>query len=162
MEAKQPMRNLILFRIIPIYLLLFNISCQRSVTNSVVEKLKVDTIRDYKVITKYNAVHDTLTIENPCDSLGLRDFYYKSNLPQGKIIIRTIKGKIQATINMDSISNVYDSKYKSKYENEVKFYEKIVVKNVIPTWAIITIFFESAIIIGFIVYKLSKLSHFFI
>jgi len=148
------MKNLILFRIIPIYLLLFNISCQRSVTNSVVEKLKVDTIRDYKVITKYDAIHDTLIIENPCDSSGiLTRFYSKITIPQGKVIIRSYKGNIKATIDIDSISNVYDSKYKSKYNQEVKFYEKVVVKNVVPLWAIVAILLQSLIIIGYVYFR---------
>jgi hypothetical protein len=63
---------------------------------------------------------------------------------------------------MDSVANIYDAKYRSKYKNEVKLFEKEVVKNVIPMWAIITIFFESAIIIGFVVYRLSKLSQIFL
>jgi len=121
-----------------------------------------DTVRDLRTIEIIKPIHDTLTIENPCDSLGLKDFYYKSNLPHGKVIIRSLRGKIQATINMDSVANIYDAKYRSKYKNEVKLYEKEVVKNVIPMWAIITIFFESVIIIGFVVYRLSKLSQIFL
>jgi hypothetical protein len=121
-----------------------------------------DTVRDLRTIEIIKPIHDTLTIENPCDSLGLKDFYYKSNLPHGKVVIRSLRGKIQATINMDSVANIYDAKYRSKYKNEVKLFEKEVVKNVIPMWAIITIFFESAIIIGFVVYRLSKLSQIFL
>ncbi len=121
-----------------------------------------DTVRDLRTIEIIKPIHDTLTIENPCDSLGLKDFYYKSNLPHGKVVIRSLRGKIQATINMDSVANIYDAKYRSKYKNEVKLYEKEVVKNVIPMWAIITIFFESVIIIGFVVYRLSKLSQIFL
>ena len=133
----------------------FFISCrpQKSVIIEK-EKIRVDTIRDYKVITKYNAVHDTLTIDNPCDSSGiLTNFYSKIKLPQGKVIIRSVQGKIQATIDIDSIANVYDSKYKSKYNSEIKLYEKVVVKNVVPMWAIITIFFESLIIIGYLYFR---------
>ena len=72
------------------------------------EKIRIDTIRDYKVITRFNAVYDTLIIENPCDSTGiLNTFYSKITVPQGKIIIRSYKGNIQATVNIDSIENVY-------------------------------------------------------
>ena len=159
MVAKQLMRNI---NLILLAIILFT-SCKAKQIAITKETIIVhDTIRDVRVIEKINAIHDTLTIDNPCDSLGLKDFYYKSNLPHGKIIIRSLRGKIQATINMDSIANVYDSKYRSKYNKEVKLFEKVVVKNVIPTWAIITIFFESVIIIGFVVYRLSKLSQFFL
>jgi hypothetical protein len=159
MVAKPRMRNINLI----IFALIIFASCKAKQIITTKETIIIrDTIRDHKVITKFNAVHDTLIIENPCDSLGLKDFYYKSNLPQGEVVIRTIRGKIQATINMDSVANVYDLKYRSKNNQEIKFYEKVVVKNVIPTWAIITIFFESILIIGFVLYKLSKLSRFFL
>ncbi len=144
------MKKLILF----IFALIIFANCKSTKSTSFVEKLRVDTIRDYKVITKYDAVHDTLTIDNPCDSSGiLTNFYSKIKLPQGKVIIRSVQGKIQATIDIDSIANVYDSKYKSKYNSEVKLYEKVVVKNVVPMWAIITIFFESLIIIGYLYFR---------
>jgi hypothetical protein len=159
MVAKRPMRNINL--IILVIILLG--SCKAKQIATTKETIIVhDTVRDLRTIEIIKPIHDTLTIENPCDSLGLKDFYYKSNLPHGKVIIRSLRGKIQATINMDSVANIYDAKYRSKYKNEVKLYEKEVVKNVIPMWAIITIFFESVIIIGFVVYRLSKLSQIFL
>jgi len=159
MVAKRPMRNINL--IILVIILLG--SCKAKQIATTKETFIVhDTVRDLRTIEIIKPIHDTLTIENPCDSLGLNDFYYKSNLPHGKVVIRSLRGKIQATINMDSVANIYDAKYRSKYKDEVKLFEKEVVKNVIPMWAIITIFFESAIIIGFVVYRLSKLSQIFL
>ena len=99
--------------------------------------VKVDTIRDIRTITKFNAVHDTLTIDNPCDSTGiLNTFYSKISIPQGKVIIRSVRGKIQATVNIDSIAQVYDNKYRSIAKSDVTNFQKIVTKNVIPKWAI--------------------------
>jgi hypothetical protein len=99
--------------------------------------VKVDTVRDYKVITKFEAVHDTMTIDNPCDSTGiLNTFYSKIKIPQGQVIIRTVRGKIQATVNIDSIAQVYDSKYKSIHRNSAENKETIQRINVIPRWAI--------------------------
>ncbi len=129
-------------------------SCKTKQVATTKEYIAVhDTFRDLRIIERIRPIHDTLLIENPCDSLGLKDFNYKSNLPYGKIEIRSLKGKIRATINMDSISNVYDSKYKSKYDSEVKFFEKIVTRNVVPTWAIVTIFLESLIIVGYFYFR---------
>ena len=126
-------------------------SCKSTQTTSVVEKIRVDTVHNIRTVEKFKAIHDTLTIENPCDSLGfLTRFYSKITIPQGKVIIRSENGNIKATIDLDSVANVYDSKYKSKYSSEVKLFEKEVVKNVVPTWAIVTIFLESLIIIGYI------------
>ena len=144
------MRNINLL----IFALIIFASCKSTQTTSVVEKIRVDTIREVKTIEKFRAIHDTLTIDNPCDSLGfLTRFYSKLTIPQGKVIIRSERGKIKATIDLDSVANVYDSKYKSKYNSEVKFFEKIVVKEVVPTWAIITILFESLIIIGYFYFR---------
>ena len=105
--------------------------------NIITEKIRIDTIRDYKVITRFNAVHDTLTIENPCDSLGvLTTFYSKIKIPQGQVIIRSVQSKIQATVNIDSIAQVYDSKYKSIVRKSAENKETIVRINTIPKWAI--------------------------
>jgi hypothetical protein len=124
------------------------------VTTIVSEKIRIDTIRDYKVITKYNAIHDTLTIDNPCDSLGiLTTFYSKITLPQGKVIIKSYKGKIQATINIDSIKSVYEKKYRNMETSNVTSFSKIVTRNIIPSWAIITILIESLIIVGYMYFK---------
>ena len=144
---------------LPNYLLLFSIlivsSCKPSKVITIVsEKIRIDTIRDYKVITKYNAIHDTLIIDNPCDSLGLLNtFYSKITLPQGKVIIRSYKGKIQATINIDSIASVYEKKYRYKETSDDTVSSKIVTRNTIPSWAIITILIESLIIVGYMYFK---------
>ena len=135
-----------------ILVIIFFTSCKplQNVTTTK-ETVRIDTIRDYKVITKYNSVHDTLTIENPCDSLGiLTTFYSKITLPQGKVIIRSYKGKIQATINIDSIRSVYEKKYRYKETSDVTNSKKIVTKTVYPTWLVMSFLFETLIILGYI------------
>ncbi len=130
----------------------FFISCkpQKSVT-IVTEKIRIDTIRDYKVITKFNAVYDTLIIENPCDSTGiLNTFYSKITVPQGKIIIRSYKGNIQATVNIDSIENVYKNIYVSSLKSDSSSTNKEKITNIIPTWCILTIIFQGLIIFGYL------------
>jgi len=130
----------------------FFISCrpQKSVIIEK-EKIRIDTIRDYKVITRFNAVHDTLTIANPCDSTGiLNTFYSKITVPQGKIIIRSYKGKIQATVNIDSIENVYKNMYFSSLHTDSLSTNKEKITNIIPTWCILTIIFQGLIIFGYL------------
>ncbi len=115
------------------------------------EKIRIDTIRDYKVITKYDSVHDTLTIANPCDSTGiLTRFYSKITVPQGRIIIRSYKGNIQATVNIDSIENVYQNLYASTLSTDKLISNKEKVTNIIPTWCILTIIFQGLIIFGYL------------
>ena len=139
----------------PIYLFLFVIlvsSCKPTKSvNIITEKIRIDTIRDYKVITKFNAVYDTLIIENPCDSTGiLNTFYSKITVPQGRIIIRSYKGNIQATINIDSIENVYRNMYSSSLSTDKLISNKEKITNIIPTWCILTIIFQGLIIFGYI------------
>jgi hypothetical protein len=148
------MRNINLIILTSLFIIFLN-SCRTKqlVTQTLTTTVR-DTIRDIRTVEKFKAIHDTLTIENPCDSLGfLTRFYSKITIPQGKVIIRSENGNIKATIDLDSVANVYDSKYKSKYNSEVKFFEKIVVKNAVPTWAIVTIFLESLIIIGYLYFR---------
>ena len=138
-----------------IFALITFASCKSTKTVTKFEKnVTHDTIRDYKVITQFKPIHDTLTIENVCDSSGILTRFYSSlTIPSGRLIIRSENGNIKATIDVDSVANVYDSKYKAKYKDEVKFYEKVVVKNVVPVWAIITILIQSFIIILYFYFR---------
>lgn len=116
--------------------------------------VKYDTIHTSDVIYKSKAVHDSIIIENPCDSAGiLTAFYSKFVIPQGTITLRSTRGKIEAKIDIDSIESVYKSKYQLSKSENVRISNKEVIKNVVPAWAIITIFFESVIIIGYVFYK---------
>lgn len=126
------MRNLIFL------LLIFAVSCKPLQPVTVYrDVVKVDTVRDYKVITKLNAVHDTLTIDNPCDSSGiLTSFYSRIRIPQGKVVVRSVQGKIQATVDIDSIESVYRDKYKSLLATDTYKTEKVIRTNEIPKWVI--------------------------
>ena len=117
--------------------------------------VKYDTIHTSDVIYKTQAIRDSIIIENPCDSAGiLTAFYSKFVIPQGTITLRSVRGRIEAKIDIDSIESVYKNKYQSSKSDNSQVSIKEVVKNVIPMWAIITIFFESVIIIGYVVIKL--------
>lgn len=147
------MKNLtILLGVIPICLAL---SCKQAKNTTSTSIVTVhDTIIDIKIVERYKPVIDTLVIDNPCDSSGiLSNFYSKIVIPQGKVIIRSLNGKIQATVNIDSIQSVYESKYKSLVNKNVQNKEILVVKNVVPSWAIITIFIESIIILLYFYFK---------
>lgn len=143
-------------KILIILALISFVSCKSTkLTNTVSEKIRIDTVRDYKLEIRYNAVHDTLEIENPCDSLGiLKTFYSKITLPQGKVIIRSYKGKIQATINIDSIRSVYENKYRNKETSNVTASTKIVTKVTYPSWLIVSFIFETLIILGYIYFRI--------
>lgn len=138
-------------------LLIFAVSCKPAQTLTVYKDVvKVDTVRDYKVITKLNAVHDTLIIDNPCDSSGiLTNFYSKIRVPQGKVIIRSVRGKIQATIDIDSIESVYRDKYKSQASISTYKNEKVIRTNEIPKWVVWFMAISSALSFLYIREKVS-------
>jgi hypothetical protein len=147
------MKNLtILFGVIPICLAL---SCKPTkVVTNIKEIVTHDTIRDIRTVEKFKYVQDTLVIDNPCDSAGLlTTFYSKLSAPQGTVIIRSYKGKIQATVSLDSMKQVYEARYKSFVGKNVEIREKLVVKNVIPSWIIVALFFESMIILLYLYFK---------
>jgi hypothetical protein len=147
------MKNLIyLFGIIPICLAL---SCKPTkVVTNIKEIVTHDTIRDTRIVERFKYVQDTLVIDNPCDSAGiLTTFYSKLSAPQGTVIIRSYKGKIQATVSLDSMKQVYEARYKSFVGKNVEIREKLVVKNVIPSWIIVALFFESMIILLYLYFK---------
>lgn len=135
-------------------LLLTIISCKTSKVETQKSIIKIDTFRTEKIVHIYNSVRDTLIIDNPCDSLGLLTrFYSKITIPQGKIIIRSYKGTIKATIDIDSIRNVYEKQYQSKLEeNENITFERI-VREVIPTWAILTMIIQGVLIFVWVYFK---------
>lgn len=147
------MKNLIyLFGVL--FIIFLNSCRTRQVVTQTLTTTVHDTIRDIRTIEKFKYIQDTLVIDNPCDSAGLlTSFYSKLSAPQGTVIIRSYKGKIQATINLDSIQSVYESKYRSLVGKSVQTREKLVVKNVIPSWIIAVIFFETMIILLYLYFK---------
>jgi hypothetical protein len=147
------MKNLIyLFGVL--FIIFLNSCRTKQVVTQTLTTTVHDTIRDVRTIEKFKYIQDTLVIDNPCDSAGLlTSFYSKLSAPQGTVIIRSYKGKIQATINLDSIQSVYESKYRSLVGKSVQTREKLVVKNVIPSWIIAVIFFETMIILLYLYFK---------
>ncbi len=118
------------------------------------EVVRVDTFKTTRTEKIFQAVHDTLTIDNPCDSSGiLSTFYSKIRIPQGQVVIRSVRGKIQASVDIDSIAHVYEDKYRSNSESSVKIKDVEVIRYMVPTWAIITILIESAIILLYAYFK---------
>jgi PBP1b-binding outer membrane lipoprotein LpoB len=117
---------------------IFLVGCKTPQTITVYKYVvKTDTLSKVVKITSFNTVHDTLTIDNPCDSSGiLTSFYSKIRVPQGKVIVRSVRGKIEATVDLDSIAQVYEEKYRSKGETNTYKSDKVVRTNEIPKWAV--------------------------
>lgn len=107
------------------------------------EVVKIDTFKSEKVVERFRAIHDTLTIVNPCDSSGLlSNFYSKLVLPQGKVIIRSVGGNIQAQIDIDSMRNEIENNYRNSQVKWIEYRDKEVIKYRVPTWVVILLLIE--------------------
>jgi hypothetical protein len=118
------------------------------------ETVKTDTIRTEKIIEKFRAVHDTLIIINPCDSSGLlKNFYSRLILPNGSIIIKSQKGQIKASIDIDSMRQEIQNNYRNSQVKWIEYRDKEVVKYRVPTWVFILLLIEVLAIFGFFYIK---------
>jgi hypothetical protein len=118
------------------------------------EVLRIDTIKSEKIVEKFRAVHDTLTIQNPCDSSGLLStFYSRLILPNGSVTIKSDKGQIKATIDIDSMRQEIENNYRNSQVKWIEYRDKEVIKYRIPTWVIILLFAEAIMLIAYLYLK---------
>ena len=137
-----------------LFILFAIISCKTSKVENQKTIIKVDTFRTEKIVHIYDSVKDTLIVENPCDSSGiLTRFYSKITIPQGNIIIRSYKGSIKATIDIDSIKNIYEKQYQSRLKDNQHITFERIVREVVPTWAILTIIIQGVLILVWVYFK---------
>ena len=119
------------------------------------EVLRIDTIKSEKIVEKFRAVHDTLTISNPCDSSGiLSSFYSRLVLPNGSVTIKSEKGQIKATIDIDSMRQEIENNYRNSQVKWIEYRDKEVIKYRVPTWIIMLLFTEAIMLFAYIYIKL--------
>lgn len=118
------------------------------------ETLRIDTIKREKIVEKFRAVHDTLVITNPCDSTGLlTNFYSRLILPHGSVTIKSTKGQIKATIDIDSMRHEIQNNYRNSQVKQIEYKYKEIIKYRVPTWVIILLFVEALILVAYIYIK---------
>lgn len=118
------------------------------------ETLRIDTIKTEKIVEKFKAVHDTLIIQNPCDSSGiLSTFYSRLVLPNGTVTIKSDKGKIKATIDIDSMRNEIANNYRNSQVKWIEYRDKEIIKEVVPTWVVMLLFTEAIMLIAYLYVK---------
>lgn len=130
-------------------------SCKQTKTlTEYKETLRIDTIKSVKIIEKYRAIHDTLLITNPCDSSGiLSTFYSRLVLPNGSVTIKSDKGKIKATIDIDSMRNEIENNYRNSQVKWIEYRDKEVIKYRVPTWVVMLLFAEAIMLIAYLYVK---------
>lgn len=131
------------------------ISCKPTKTiTEYKEVVKIDTFKSEKVVEKFRAIHDTMTIVSPCDSSGvLSNFYSKLILPQGKVIIRSVGGNIQASIDIDSMRNEIENNYRNSKVKWIEYRDKEVIKYRVPTWVVVLLLIEFLALVAWIYLK---------
>ena len=131
------------------------LSCSRTKTlTEYKETLRIDTIKSERIVERFQAIHDTMTIVSPCDSSGLlSNFYSKIVLPQGKVIIRSVGGNIKASIDIDSMRIEQENNYRNSQVKWIEYRDKEVIKYRVPTWVIILLLIELLAIIAWLYLK---------
>jgi hypothetical protein len=147
------MKNKLFFFTI-IILLLNSCGSKKTVT-----EFKEKIVRDSIYITKdryiTKQVNDTITIEQPCDSLGrLKDFDRQIISGGAKIGLKSIKGDIQATVNIDSLVNSKITEFKNNYVKEVEVKNIEIIRYKTPLWMWLVIILEGLCIFLIIKFRL--------
>lgn len=140
-----------------IFLLIISVSCTRKASTSTIkESVRIDTFVRYKEVIRTLPQRDSIVIFNPCDSTGIiNKFYAQISIPNGKVNIQTKGGNIIASVvSSADTSVVVDSTKIRETSKSDSFVEKVVVKNIIPSWIIIVLFIESMIILLYLYFKI--------
>ena len=118
------------------------------------ETLRIDTIKSEKIIEKFRAVHDTLVITNPCDSSGLLStFYSRLVLPNGSVTIKSDKGQIRATIDIDSIRQEIENNYRNSQAKIIEYRDREIIKYRVPTWVVMLLFGQAIMLVAWLYVK---------
>ena len=146
------MKNKLLLFIITLIILSGCVA--KKTTTEIKEVVKRDSIYIIKDRFITQKVVDTLVVESPCDSITgkLKDFEKEIRTPQAKITLKSVKGAIQVSVNIDSIvsSKVKEFKLNYKAEKEIKEVETVIFRT--PFWMWLVIIIE-----GLIIFLLLKL-----
>jgi len=131
------------------------VSCKRTKTlTEYKETLRIDTIKSEKIIEKFRAVHDTLVITNPCDSSGLLStFYSRLVLPNGSVTIKSDKGQIRATIDIDSIRQEIENIYRNSQNKTIEYRDREIIKYRVPTWVVMLLFGQAIMLVAWLYVK---------
>lgn len=143
-------------RYLPILLACIGLfSCKQTKTlTEYKETLRIDTIKSEKIVEKFRAVRDTLVITNPCDSSGiLSTFYSRLVLPNGSVTIKSDKGQIRATIDIDSMRNEIENNYRNSHVKWIEYRDKEVIKYQVPTWVVMLLFAEAIMLVAWLYVK---------
>jgi len=121
-----------------IMILLLISSCASKKTTTETVRVERDSIYITKIIKEIEAFRDTLTINQPCDSLGnLKPFKQLISTKQGKVSLQGKNNVITAEIDLNAYKEVLEKEYKSKLDKNIVVKEKEVIRYRTPLWLIL-------------------------
>ena len=120
-----------------ILLLLFGCSSKKTITEYK-DRIVNDTIIKTRTEVLVERFTDTLTIEQPCDSLGnLRPFKQIISTKQGKYTLTGSNNVITANLDLKGYKEILEKEYKSKLDKNTIVKEKEVIRYRTPLWLIL-------------------------
>lgn len=130
-------------------------SCKHTQSlTSTKESVRVDTFLRYREVIRSVPQKDSIIIFNPCDSTGIiNKFYAQISIPNGKVEIQSKNNHIVASVVAAETASVIDSSKIKETNRSTSVVEKVVVKNIIPSWIIVTLFIETLIILLYLYFK---------
>jgi hypothetical protein len=128
--------------LLAIILLILNSCASKKIITEYKDRIVKDSIyiTNDRYITKQ--INDTIVVNSVCDSLGnLKDFDRQILSNNVKVSLKSIKGDIQAAVDIDSIVNSKITKFKQNYkvEKEIKEVEITEYKTPLYLWMLIII-----------------------
>ena len=120
-------------------LILFFSSCVASKsTVEYKERIVRDTISVETIRTVIKPINKILYVDNPCDSLGgLKPFEKEIKTEKATVKLSNNKGAIKVEVNIDSIIDVKEKEFKSKYQSNKKTKEVEIIKFRYPLWLVL-------------------------
>jgi len=131
-------------------------SCTRKATSYTnKESVRIDTFLRYREVIRTVPQKDSIVIFNPCDSSGIiNSFYAQISIPNGKVQIQSKNNNIVASVMATATtSSIIDSTKIKEIGRSTSVVEKVIVKNIIPSWIIIALFVETLIILLYLYFK---------
>jgi hypothetical protein len=102
------------------------------------DRVVKDTIIKTRTEVLVERFTDTLTINQPCDSLGnLKPFKQLISTKQGKVSLQGKNNVITAEIDLNAYKEILEKEYKSKLDKNTIIKEKEVIRYKTPLWLII-------------------------
>ena len=135
---------------------LFAYSCvSKKIVTEFKEVVKLDSVYIVKDRVVTERVLDTLVVESVCDSISgvLRDFEKEINTTTAKVVLKSVKGDIQVTVDIDSIVNSKVTEFKLNYKTKIETKEINITKYKTPLWIWGIVLIEGLIIFLLIRFK---------